>query len=129
MAIMTLQALIGAQREEVESLKKRIEGIDTILAQSAQVKNDLVVEWLKENGVLEGLLKAEQALEKREQGERYAGQIKGPSETYGSRLSPRKSRGKNKNGHEPDAARGIRQAAEEGPARQGQAAKQEHAQA
>ena len=62
MAIMTLQALISAQEEKVAVLKKRLAGIDLIIAQSTQERNALGYDVVKEIGFLEGL-NAARALE------------------------------------------------------------------
>ena len=55
---MTIQDLIAKQEAIVDALKKRIAGIDAMMAQGSQERNALVADVLLATGILEGLQKA-----------------------------------------------------------------------
>ncbi len=52
---MTINELIAQQQALVESLKKRITGIDAMIQQGNQERNELVYDILRAQGKLDGL--------------------------------------------------------------------------
>lgn len=54
----TLEALIEQQAAAVEALKKRIAGLDAMLTQGAQERNQLIADALHAGGKLEGMKEA-----------------------------------------------------------------------
>ena len=52
---MTINELIAQQQQTVAALRKRIAGIDSMMAQGQQERDALVADIIKEMGHLEGL--------------------------------------------------------------------------